>query len=176
MLGSLLSLGIGAGRSNSANPNGFSAPSWIGSDLSKLDPIGNWITSVGGDPLNLYGNKNNPNALFFPGPNSQQTGQGTPVPIGSGFSPDQLSQLSQSYNTFLSNLGAGNTPMLPTGKAQGTPASGQTTPMGGTGPGNRLPDLNTLKAIASSQGRGGMGLNVGQGNGRRWAFGPYQTP
>ena len=38
----------------------------ISSALSTLDPLGNKITQWGGDPLDLYGNQNNPSAAFFP--------------------------------------------------------------------------------------------------------------
>lgn len=38
----------------------------ISSALSTLDPLGSKITQWGGDPLNLYGNQNNPSAAFFP--------------------------------------------------------------------------------------------------------------
>lgn len=38
----------------------------MSSALGKLDPLGNKITQWGGDPLNLYGNQNNPNAALFP--------------------------------------------------------------------------------------------------------------
>lgn len=152
MYAALMSLGMGAASRNAANPNGYSAPSWVGSTLGKMDPIGNWITGIGGDPLNLYGNKNNPNALFFPGPGKPGVAQ----PVGSGFDPAQLAQLSQSYNTFLKNLGAGGTPMLPTGGSK--TAAKPSTP----------PDPGTLHAL--SGGGGGIG------GGRNWRFGPWNTP
>lgn len=41
-------------------------PSLFGETLGNMDPIGNAITSWGGDPLNFYGNGNNPNAALFP--------------------------------------------------------------------------------------------------------------
>lgn len=51
------------------NPNINAGSSWDHSTLSNMDPLGNAITQIGGDPLNLYGNKNNPNALLFPSSN-----------------------------------------------------------------------------------------------------------
>ncbi len=64
-MSSLIGSIMGAGQQNANNPgvdygglSGF---------LSKMDPIGNKITEIGGDPLNIYGHKNNPNALLFPG-------------------------------------------------------------------------------------------------------------
>ena len=58
-------VGLGLGQQWASNPN-LSAPGWVQNGFSHLDPVGNAITKIGGDPLNLYGNKNNPNALLFP--------------------------------------------------------------------------------------------------------------
>lgn len=90
------------GKAAAQNPNIGFGGSGEHSTLSTLDPIGNWITGIGGDPLNLYGNKNNPGALLFPGPNGTQTGMG-PV-TGPQTGPN--AGLMSAYSNFLRNLGA----------------------------------------------------------------------
>ena len=56
--------GLGVGQQNASNPGvDYGGVSGI---LQKMDPLGNKITEIGGDPLNIYGHKNNPNALLFP--------------------------------------------------------------------------------------------------------------
>lgn len=102
----LYALLFGAGRSAAANPNASVGGSG-GLGLNNIDPIGNWITSKGGDPLNLYGHKDNPGALLFPG---QAAGSGPPPPgsggMMTGLSPGQDNGLMSAYATFLRNLGA----------------------------------------------------------------------
>ena len=93
---------MAGGRGAAQNPNmGFGGSSEH-SLLSNLDPIGNFITGIGGDPLNLYGNKNNPGALLFPGQNPTQTGVGQVTPPMTGGN----SGLMSAYANFLRNLGA----------------------------------------------------------------------
>ena len=90
------------GKGAAQNPNMGFGGSGEHSLLSSLDPIGNWITGIGGDPLNLYGNKNNPGALLFPGQDSTQTGMGPVTNPMTGGNPGLMS----AYATFLRNLGA----------------------------------------------------------------------
>jgi hypothetical protein len=61
-----VAMGLQLGQQWAQNPNLSYGGSNEHSLFSKLDPIGNAITKIGGDPLNLYGNKDNPNALLFP--------------------------------------------------------------------------------------------------------------
>lgn len=74
-MSSLIPAAIAGGQGIAQNPGldygGMS------SYLQKLDPIGNKITEIGGDPLNLYGHKNNPNALIFPGSTNQNGANST---------------------------------------------------------------------------------------------------
>lgn len=76
----LYSLLFAAGKGAAKNPGLSFGGSGEHSALSNLDPLGNFITGFGGDPLNLYGNKNNPNALLFPS-SPQTNAQGTPSPL-----------------------------------------------------------------------------------------------
>ena len=63
---------LGAGQQNAGNQGvDYGGVSGL---LSKMDPLGNKITEVGGDPLNIYGHNNNPNALLFPSGNPNGTG------------------------------------------------------------------------------------------------------
>lgn len=59
-------MGLSLGQQWAQNPNLSYGGSNEHSLFGKLDPLGNAITKIGGDPLNLYGNKYNPNALLFP--------------------------------------------------------------------------------------------------------------
>jgi hypothetical protein len=72
-------MGLGLGQQWASNPNLSYGGSAEHSLFSTLDPIGNAITKVGGDPLNLYGNKNNPSALLFPSPNASANGSAVPA-------------------------------------------------------------------------------------------------
>jgi hypothetical protein len=78
-------MAVGMGQSAAQNPNA-SVGGQGGLGLNHWDPIGNWITSKGGDPYNLYGHKDNPGALFFPSsdPNSLNGGAGMGMPAPSG--------------------------------------------------------------------------------------------
>lgn len=93
---------MAAGKGAAQNPNMGFGGSGEHSLLSSLDPIGNWITGIGGDPLNLYGNKNNPGALLFPGQSPTQTGVGQVTSPGAGPNAGLMS----AYSNFLRNLGA----------------------------------------------------------------------
>src|SRR5690348_14105739 len=59
--------GLSLGQQWEQNPN-LQAPEAIRSTSKYGDPLGIFdaVTRVGGDPLNIYGHKNNPNALLFP--------------------------------------------------------------------------------------------------------------
>lgn len=112
----LYSLLFAGGRGAAKNPN-LSAPSWVGNLLGGsgsfpgADPLGNLITGIGGDPLNLYGNKDNPNALLFPSRSPMPGGSasgGLPFSIGAqggykpqlptGFSPPRAPMGGKSLN------------------------------------------------------------------------------
>lgn len=67
------------GQQWTQNPNLSFGGSKEHSLFSTLDPIGNAVTKIGGDPLNLYGNKNNPNALLFPSTNNSGSTSGVPA-------------------------------------------------------------------------------------------------
>ena len=95
-MSSAIGAGMGLGQQWSQNPNlgsQFSTPhnnlsglsghlfggsGSVGSIVGNADPVGNLITQVGGDPLNIYGNKNNPNALLFPSSNGSSSTSGVP--------------------------------------------------------------------------------------------------
>lgn len=79
-MSSLIPMAVSMGQQDAQNP-GINYNQFA-SQLSSLDPVGNEITKIGGDPLNLYGNKNNPNALFFPSrnPNTQNGGVPSVLP------------------------------------------------------------------------------------------------
>ena len=77
-MSSLIPMAIGIGQQDAQNPNISFGGSAEHSLFSTLDPIGNEITKYGGDPLNLYGNKNNPNALLFPSSNPNGAAGSTP--------------------------------------------------------------------------------------------------
>lgn len=101
MIGTLIAMGMGAGKGMAQNPNAPQAPAWL-QDISQVDLPGRLITSIGGDPINLYGNKDNPGALLFPGQNSTQTGMGPMTgPMTGGDAG-----LMAAYSNFLRNLGA----------------------------------------------------------------------
>jgi len=107
--------------------SGISAPSWMQNFVSSADPIGNYITSKGGDPLNIYGNKNNPNAFLFPGnaPGGSGGSGGASgfSPMQSGMSPQQMAMLAQmqgpqgqnalngGFNNYLSAIGRPQMPV-----------------------------------------------------------------
>lgn len=78
---SLIPVGLGLGQQWANNP-GLSAPSGVQKVMSTLDPVGNAVTKIGGDPLNIYGNKDNPNALLFPTQAATSTANGLPAPSG----------------------------------------------------------------------------------------------
>ncbi len=61
----LIPMAVGMGQQAAQNPNA-SIGGQGGFGLDKVDPIGKWIVGKGGDPYNLYGEKDNPGALFFP--------------------------------------------------------------------------------------------------------------
>lgn len=71
--GGIISSGINLGQSAAQNPGANLGGSGEHSLLAQLDPLGKWIVGKGGDPWNLYGEKDNPDALFFP------SGNGTPA-------------------------------------------------------------------------------------------------
>lgn len=120
-MGSVIGPTLGLGQQNANNPGvDYGGLSGI---LSKMDPLGNKITQLGGDPLNLYGHKNNPNALLFPG------GQN---PLG-------------NVPSVLPNLGAQS--MMPQMPQGGFMPLGQTNPMGGQTPGN----FNQMSAQSAGQ-------------------------
>lgn len=67
-----------AGQQGAQNGTSF-GPDWAHGLLNKMDPIGRTIVDKGGDPYNLYGEQNNPNAAFFPSSNNA-TGTSGPLP------------------------------------------------------------------------------------------------
>lgn len=69
-----------AGQMGAQNGTSF-GPDWAHSLLNKSDPIGRTIVDKGGDPWNLYGEQNNPNAAFFPSSNNAN-GTSGPLPNG----------------------------------------------------------------------------------------------
>jgi len=62
----LASFGAGVGQQDAKNPGASIGSDWEHNMLARFDPIGKWGVGIGGDPWNLYGEKDNPNALFFP--------------------------------------------------------------------------------------------------------------
>jgi len=80
-MASLIPMAIEIGQQDAKNPNISYGGSAEHSLFSSLDPLGNQITKLGGDPLNLYGNKNNPNALIFPSSNPNANGNGVPATL-----------------------------------------------------------------------------------------------
>jgi len=97
----LIPMAVGMGQQAAQNPNA-SIGGQGGLGLDKIDPIGKWIVGKGGDPYNLYGEKDNPGALFFP----SSTGTG-------------------NLNTTLPNLGASTLmPRLPGGSFQAPQLTG----------------------------------------------------
>jgi hypothetical protein len=112
-MSSLIPAVIGMGQRDAQNPGinfgNIELPGNIGlsSYLSHADPLGNEITKLGGDPLNLYGNKNNPNALLFPSSNPNAGGAGVPSVLPT--LPGVGAPKTYSPNSFGSyaNLGSG---------------------------------------------------------------------
>lgn len=132
---------MAGGRGAAQNPNMGFGGSGEHSLLSSLDPLGNFITGIGGDPLNLYGNKNNPGALLFPGQDSTQTGMG-PV---TGPQTGGNAGLMAAYSNFLRNLGAPPMQMQqPQGQPRPMPGPAR-PPMGGGGMG--YPGMSALSRM-----------------------------
>lgn len=77
----LIPMAVGMGQSAAQNPN-QSIGGQGGLGLDKIDPIGKFIVGKVGDPYNLYGEKNNPNALFFPGSSAAGSGPTTLPNLG----------------------------------------------------------------------------------------------
>lgn len=74
----------------------------MSSALGKLDPLGNKITQWGGDPLNLYGNQNNPSAALFPsGMPAPATPSVLPAPNGN------VTPITYNPNSFVPRQPAG---------------------------------------------------------------------
>ncbi len=100
---SLIPVGLGLGQQWANNPS-LSAPSGVQKAMSSLDPIGNAITKIGGDPLNLYGNKDNPNALLFPTQAATSAANGLPAPNGPTtpirYAPDSFVARPMNGGTF----------------------------------------------------------------------------
>jgi hypothetical protein len=131
-------VGLGLGQQWASNPN-LNAPAWVQNGLSHLDPLGNAITKIGGDPLNLYGNKNNPNALLFPSGGANGGAGGVPgtlpsfnippsMPGGSFMKPNLGGGL---FNAMAAN-GAG--PLF-------VPSAPQRFPVPAANPGGTIPQL-----------------------------------
>lgn len=75
----------------------------MSSALGKLDPLGNKITQWGGDPLNLYGNQNNPYAALFPsGTPASAAAITLPAPNGS------ITPITYNPNSFVQRQPAGS--------------------------------------------------------------------
>lgn len=106
-MSSLIPMAIGMGQQDAQNPGISFGGGREHSLLDVLDPLGNQITKMGGDPLNLYGNKNNPNALFFPSqnPNTQNGGAPAVLPTLPGIGVPQTYDPG-SFGGY-ANLGAG---------------------------------------------------------------------
>lgn len=146
----LVALGQGAAKNPNANVGG----SWLHDTLNKYDPIGRTIVDYGGDPLNLYGEKNNPGGLIFPSsptPTQGGTYGGMGAGMPTGFTTGQAPAMYAAYQNFLKNLGAPRT-MMPGvgGGSGGTPGTPQRPPGVPSNPGWRGPPQN-----------GGMGDGVG---------------
>lgn len=121
-MASMIPMAASLGQQDAQNPNigaAFSEPHGgvlsyaggkggsgsLGSDLGKLDPLGNGITQLGGDPLDLYGNKNNPNALFFPSGSGAHGSVPSVLPTLAGIGAPQ--RYSPASFGGYANLGAG---------------------------------------------------------------------
>src|SRR5215472_1607846 len=104
-MSSLIPAAIGLGQQDAQNP-GINFDRFA-SQLSDMDPLGNAITKAGGDPLNLYGNKNNPNAALFPSQNPNAVNGGVPsaLPTLSGVGAPKIYD-PNSFGGY-ANLGAG---------------------------------------------------------------------
>jgi hypothetical protein len=99
--GGIISSGINLGQGAAQNPGASLGGSGEHSLLAQLDPVGKWIVGRGGDPWNLYGEKSNPTALFFP------SGNGAPA------IPTMLPNLgAASLNPKIYNPGAFAPPAL----------------------------------------------------------------
>ncbi|HEY3645496.1 MAG TPA: hypothetical protein VGM16_09170 [Gammaproteobacteria bacterium] len=101
-------MGLSLGQQWAQNPNLSYGGNNEHALFGKLDPIGNAITKVGGDPLNLYGNKDNPNALLFPSgmlglPN---LGADTLIPL-QPYGAFQAPKLGGGYFNNMAATGAG---------------------------------------------------------------------
>lgn len=181
-MSSLIPMAIGVGQQNAQNPNvgsNFSNPNGgmasyaggkggsgsLGSDFGKVDPLGNAITSIGGDPLNLYGNKNNPNALIFP------SGNGS----ASGGLPSTLPTLANVGNPKIYDPGSfngyaylGGGPFNQMASQLAGPQYAPTPQGAQPGSGKGLPP-----ALAGSGGGTGKGGSIGAGGGA--AYAPLMT-
>lgn len=112
-MASLIGAAVGVGQQGANNPGANVGSSWSQNFLDKFDPIGKFGTGLLGDPWNVYGQKNNPNALIFPSSTNAN---------GLGNIP-----------SVLPNLGdASMIPKMPGGAFM---PLGQTNPIGGNGGG-----------------------------------------
>lgn len=170
------SAGLGLGQQNANNPNvgaNFSNPLGLGSIggslfggsgsagsiMSNLDPLGNFITGLGGDPSNLYGNKNNPNAVLFPS-NSASSNQPTTMPnLGANTLNPTMPSGTWGMNPYgsgmfnaMANQSAGQL-FTPNGIQQNNPAN----PMASGSPMNSGPINSNPYAGSPASGIGPLG-------------------
>lgn len=176
----LYSLLMAGGRGAAKNPNLSFGGSGEHSTLSNLDPIGNWITGWGGDPLNLYGNKDNSNALLFP--SSPQTNavnaSALPFVIGSptgsrpqlppGYAPPQAPPPNQGLNfQGMPGFGAPNGQQPPVNPFLGALMQYMNPPKpapvaGGGGGGRAMLNPNVMQQLAQMNSGRGKGMPMRQ--------------
>lgn len=144
----LIPMAVGMGQQGAQNPNA-SLGGQGGLGLDKIDPLGKFIVGKGGDPYNLYGEKDNPNALFFPSGGGANGNSALPAPSGSinpmFYDPRSFGKRPPlapgKFNAMASALaGPQYQPQLAGGKGGSAPTQG---PSPGGGKGAALGPMNT---------------------------------
>jgi hypothetical protein len=175
----LASAAIGMGQADAKNPGASLGGSGEHQLLGQLDPLGKFIVGKGGDPLNLYGEKDNPGALFFP--SGSGDGMGLPTTLTPNgpvnpmlYDPNSFAPRRPSgpgaFNAMAAELAGPayqprrmpvQAPSSPVGSGAGMGMGGMTPPMyGGAEPG--MPDIRALLQQYRSdqpQGKGGVGFS-----------------
>lgn len=170
----LAAAAVNMGQADAKNPGASVGGSGEHPLLGQLDPLGKFIVGKGGDPWNLYGEKDNPNALFFPSSSGDASGLPTTLtPNGPVnpilYNPNSFAPRTPSapgaFNAMAAQLaGPVYQPQrMPIGGTvkPGEPSAamgGMTPPMyGGAEPG--MPDIRALLQQYRSeqpQGKGGI--------------------
>lgn len=151
-MASLISSGLGFGQQNASNPGvDYGGMSGL---LQKLDPLGNKITEIGGDPLNIYGHKNNPNALLFPG-GQNPNANGVPSILPNLGPQSMIPQMPQgAFQRFNPGIGPYNQMAAQSMGGQMFNPGIRQAPMNAKGAIGAQPQFNLQQLIAGMKGKG----------------------